>query len=144
MILLDTNLISETMKPNPNPGVMEWLNQQDLGSLWLPVIVVMELRFGAALLASGPRRDRLESGIDNIVDRMFKGRIKQLDDSAARIFAVRAAAQHNGRQIGFADAAIAAIAIHSGFSIATRDTAPFRDMGAEVINPWSRTGGRES
>ncbi len=55
MILLDTNLISETMKPNPNPGVMEWLNQQDLGSLWLPVIVVMELRFGAALLASGPR-----------------------------------------------------------------------------------------
>ena len=138
MILLDTNLISETMKPAPNPGVMEWLNQQDLESLWLPVITVMELRFGAALLEPGLRRRKLETGIDEIVDRVFKGRIKQLDESAARIFAVRAAAaRHDGRRIGFADAAIAAIAINSGFCVATRDTAPFRDMGAEVINPWS-------
>ncbi len=137
MILLDTNLVSETMKPAPNPGVMEWLNQQDLASLWLPVIVVMELRFGAALMPPGSRRRRLENGIEETVGRMFKGRIKQLDDSAARVFADRAAAaRRNGREIGFADAAIAAIAIHSGFSIATRDTAPFQGMGAEVINPW--------
>ena len=137
MILLDTNLISETMKSAPNPGVMEWLNQQDLESLWLPVIVVMELRFGAARLAPGSRRRKLEKGIDETVGRVFKGRIKPLDEPAARVFAVRAAAARRaGRQIGFADAAIAAIAIHSGFRIATRDTAPFRDMGAEVVNPW--------
>jgi len=137
MILLDTNLVSETMKPAPNPGVMEWLNRQDLASLWLPVITVMELRFGAALLAPGPRRRALESGIDEAVERVFKGRIKPLDEPAARVFAVRAAAaRRNGHPIGFADAAIAASAIHSGFRVATRDTAPFRNMGAEVVNPW--------
>ena len=137
MILLDTNVISETMKPRPNSGVMEWLNEQDLDSLWLPVITVMELRFGAALLEPGPQRQKLESKIDETVNKIFRSRIKYLDDPATQVFANQAAtAQRNGRRVGFADAAIAAIAIASGFSIATRDTAPFRDMGADVTNPW--------
>ena len=138
MILLDTNVISETMNPRPNAGVMSWLNDQDLDSLWLPVITVMELRFGAALLGPGVRRQTLESRIDETVDQVFKGRIKHLDDTATHVFADRAAAaRRNGRRVGFADAAMAAIAIASGFSIATRDTAPFQELGAEVINPWT-------
>ncbi len=138
MILLDTNVVSETMRPAPDPGVMEWLNRQHLESLWLSVITVMELRFRAALLAPGARRQNLENGIDEIVGRVFKGRIKHLDEPAVRVFADRAAAaQRNGRRVGFADAAIAAIAVASGFHVATRDTASFRDMGADAINPWS-------
>lgn len=138
MILLDTNVVSETMKPRPNAGLMEWLNSQDLDSLWLPIITVMELRFGAALLEPGPRRRNLESRIDETVYKVFGGRIKYLDDPAAPVFADRAAAaQRNGRQVGFADSAIAAIAIAAGFCIVTRDTAPFHDMGAKVINPWT-------
>lgn len=138
MILLDTNVVCETMRSAPDPGVMEWLNQQDLESLWLPVITVMELRFGAALLAPGAQRQTLENGIDETVERVFRGRIKHLDKAAVRVFAERAAAaRSNGRWVGFADAAIAAIAVASRFHVATRDTAPFRDMGAGVINPWS-------
>ena len=138
MILLDTNVISETMNSRPNAGVMSWLNVQDLDSLWMPVITVMELRFGAALLVPGVRRQTLESRIDETVDQVFKGRIKYLDDAATQVFADRAAAaRRKGRRVGFADAAMAAIAISSGFSIATRDTAPFQEMGAEVINPWT-------
>ncbi|MDE0047906.1 MAG: PIN domain-containing protein [Rhodospirillaceae bacterium] len=138
MILLDTSVVSETMRPAPDPGVMDWLNQQELESLWLSVITVMELRFGAALLAPSARRQIFENGIDETVDRVFRGRIKHLDEPAVRVFADRAAtARRNGRRVGFADAAIAAIAVASGFHVATRDTAPFRDMGASVINPWS-------
>ena len=138
MILLATNVLSETMNPRPDSGVMDWLNEQDLDSLWLPVITVMELRFGAALLEPGPQRRKLESNIDETVNRIFRGRTKSLDDPGTQVFADQAAtAQRNGRRFGFADAAIAASAIASGFSIATRDTAPFRDMGADVTNPWT-------
>ena len=92
MILLDTNVVSETMKPRPNAGLMEWLNNQELDSLWLPIITVMELRFGAAHLEPGLRRRNPESRIDETVYKVFGGRIKYLDDQAAQVFADRAAA----------------------------------------------------
>ncbi|MYA68052.1 MAG: type II toxin-antitoxin system VapC family toxin [Gammaproteobacteria bacterium] len=138
MILLDTNVVSETMKPGPDARVMDWLNSQDIESLWLSVTVVMELRFGAAIPSPGSRRRTLGNGIGEMVNEVFRGRKKQLDLPATRVFADRAAtAQRRSRRIGFADAAIAAVAIASGFSVATRDTAPFLEMGADVINPWN-------
>ena len=137
MIFLDTNVISETMKPGPDPFVMEWLNRQDLGSLWLTVITVAELRYGVARLEPGRRRNDLETRINAMVNEVFSSRVASFNESATGVFADKAAsARRKGRMVEFADAAIAAIAISSGFAIATRDTGPFLDMGAEVIDPW--------
>lgn len=138
MIILDTNVISETMRGEPDGNVMVWLNAQHLASLWLTSVTVAELRFGAALLAEGKRRSKLIERIELAIDDIFAGRVAAFDVDATAIFAARAAgAQARGMQVGFADAAIAAIALSKGFSVATRDVAPFHAMGVDVMEPWA-------
>ena len=137
MIILDTNIVSETMKPMPDSGVMDWLNMQDMASLWLTSITVAELRFGVANLAEGKNRTQLGERIETLVWNAFDGRVKDFDVPATVFLADRAAAARRiGRKVEFADAAIAAIALTHGFAVATRDTRPFLDMGCDVINPW--------
>ncbi|SMC78622.1 hypothetical protein SAMN06297251_10868 [Fulvimarina manganoxydans] len=138
MIVLDTNVLSEMMKSSPDPNVSAWLNAQKRSTLWLTTITVAELRYGAARLAEGRRRAALEHLIDTYVDEGFPERIAAFDLAAASLFARHTAdAARQGREIaGFADAAIAAIALSKGFSVATRDTGPFLAMGVDVINPW--------
>lgn len=138
MIVLDTNVISETMRAEPNANVMAWLNDQHLVSLWLTAITVAELRFGAVRLAEGRRRSILTERIETAVTSMFADRIAVFDVDAAWFLAERAAvAEARGARVEFADAAIASTALARGFSVATRDTAPFRAMGVEVIDPWA-------
>lgn len=138
MIVLDTNVISETMRVEPNANVMAWLNDQHLASLWLTTVTVAELRFGAARLAEGRRRSTLIERIETAVTEIFSGRIAVFDVDAAKFLADRAAAaEARGERVEFADAAIASTALVRGFSVATRDTAPFRAMGVEVVDPWS-------
>lgn len=136
MIVLDTNVLSETMRPDPDPNAMEWLNAQSPASLWLTAITIAELRYNAAKLPRNQRRTALESLIDTYILDVFAGRIAPFDLSATTLFAERAAdAAQEVR--GFADAAIAAIALARGFAVATRNTAPFKAMGVdEVIDPW--------
>lgn len=138
MIVLDTNVLSESMKPNADPNVMAWLNDQSPTSVWLTTITVAELRYGAARLDPGKKRTALESLIETYVSTVFESRIAVFDLPATILFAERAAdARRRGREVkGFADAAIAAIALAKGFAVVTRDTGPFRDMGVEVIDPW--------
>ena len=138
MILLDTNVVSEIQRPEADPNVVAWFDAQSLPTLWLSTITVAELRYGIALLEPGRRRAALERLIETYVENLFAGRIAGFDLAATSLFADRAArARLQGREVrGFADAAIAAIAISRGFAVATRDTRPFRDMGAAVIDPW--------
>lgn len=137
MIVLDTNVISETMRVEPDANVMVWLNEQHLASLWLTTVTVAELRFGAAHLAEGRRRSTLIERIETAVTQIFASRIAVFDIDAAGFLADRAAAaETRGERVEFADAAIASTALARGFSVATRDTAPFRAMGVEVIDPW--------
>ena len=140
MIVLDTIVVSEIQKQNVDPNVEAWFDRQALASLWLTTIGVAELRYGAALLELGKKRAALEKLIAAYVDGLFAGRIAEFDLPCTTFFAARAAeAKRNGREVkGFADAAIAAIALSKGFAIATRDVRPFRDMGVQVINPWQQ------
>lgn len=138
MIVLDTNVISETMKPAPEPKVIEWLNRQELTTLHLTTIGLAELRLGIARLDAGRKRDDLGTRLERMLAEIFPGRVLPFDSASAEAFGVLAAvAERHGKAVGFADGAIAAIAAAQGYTVATRDTAPFEAMGVKVINPWA-------
>ncbi len=138
MIVLDTNLVSEAMKPEPDPAVRVWLNAQSAETLYLPSISLAELLFGIAALPNGKRKDRLSEALDGLV-ALFQGRILSFDADAARRYAELAVtAKTAGRGFPAPDGYIAAIAAARGFRVATRDLAPFEAAGLEVINPWNQ------
>jgi toxin FitB len=137
MIVLDTNVVSETMRATPDTGVVAWLNRQDIQTLYLTAISLAELRFGIALLDKGRTKADLSQRLDLMLDRVFQGRILPFTAATTQAFADRmAVARRNGRAVGFQDGMIAACVAASGFSIATRDTSPFEAMGVAVVNPW--------
>jgi predicted nucleic acid-binding protein len=137
MIVLDTNVVSETMRLTPNPAVIDWLNRQDLQTLWLTSVSLAELRFGIARLDAGRSKANLSMRLEQMLDQVFQGRIVAFDASSAQAFADRMAiARRNGHAVGFQDGLIAACTAARGFSVATRDTSPFAAMGLPVINPW--------
>mgnify|MGYP000867312603 FL=1 len=137
MIILDTNVVSEPLKPAPNPAVMDWLNAQEPETLYLTTINLAELLAGVELLPAGRRKNLLKQSLVSQVQILFAGRILTFDTHAAETFAItHAAALQHGNTIGFPDCAIAAIARTHGFAVATRNTRDFRGTGITVINPW--------
>ena len=138
MIILDTNVVSEPLKPTPNPAVIAWLDAQEPQTLYLTTISLAELLAGIELLPTGRRRDGLEQALAQQIIALFAGRIVSLDTPAAQAFAkTQAGARAQGNPIGFADCAIAAIARTHGFSIATRNMRDFKGTGVELIDPWA-------
>lgn len=136
MILLDTNVVSEAMKPLPNSQVLAWLNAQAAETLFVSSITFAELWFGVAAMPQGQRKLRLEETVDGLAD-IYKGRILGFDLDAAKTYAQLAVlAQSKGQGFPTADGYIAAIAASKRMIVATRDTAPFVAVGLEVINPW--------
>ncbi len=136
MIVLDTNVISEAMREAPDRKVRDWLNDQAAETLYLTSITLAELRYGIGVLAAGRRRDRLAAMLDELLD-LFGGRILAFDAAAARHYAPLAvAARSAGKGFPTPDGYIAAIAAAHGFTVATRDVAPFAAAGITVINPW--------
>jgi predicted nucleic acid-binding protein len=125
VIVLDTNVISEPMRPRPDAGVIAWLNAQSDTALFTTSVTVMELRFGVARLPEGKRKADLWEVLDFTLSRLVGPRILPFDVPAA-LEAAR-----------LADAQIAAITRTHGFAIATRDVAPFETAGLSVLNPWS-------
>lgn len=139
MVILDTNVISEPLKPAGAAAVLEWLDQQEIDTLYLTAITVAELRFGIAALPLGKRKRRLEEDFEQSILSHFEGRILAFDMEATTAYArIRAKAKAEGKAIGIADGFIAAIAAQHGFAVATRDTAPFEAAGIPVINPWKK------
>lgn len=138
MILLDTNVVSEPMLPNPNAGVIGWLDSQFLETVYISVITVAEIRYGLAILPEGRRRDLLTSKFEGEVLPLFEDRVLAFDLAASQAYEnIMAVARASGRGIGTADGYIAAIARAHGLMVATRDTAPFIAAGLEVIDPWA-------
>lgn len=136
MILLDMNVISETMKVQPNPAVVEWLDKQVADTLYLSSITLAELRFGIGVLSAGRRRNELNQILNGVVD-MFAGRILAFDADAALHHAdLAVAARAAGKGFPTPDGYIAAIAKSHNFAVASRDVAPFLAAGLQVINPW--------
>ena len=138
MIILDTNVVSEPLKPNPDQTVLNWLDAQEPQTLYLSTVSLAELLAGVEVLPTGRRRDALEEAVSKQVFALFAERILPLDAEAARAFAkTRAGAQSQGNPIGFADCAIAAIARTRGFTLATRNVRDFTGCGIDLINPWA-------
>jgi predicted nucleic acid-binding protein len=136
LIVLDTNVVSEAMRPTPSPVVRAWLNAQVANTLYLSSVSLAELLFGITALADGRRKYRLADALNGILE-IFDDRILSFDTEAARHYADRAAkAQVEGRSLPVLDGYIAAIAAAQGFTVASRDVSPFEAAGVPVINPW--------
>ena len=137
MIVLDTNIISEAMKPEPHPAVRAWLNQQAAETLYLSSVTLAELLFGIAALPAGKRRDMLAQALEGLLG-LFRDRVLPFDTDAARQYAELAVrAKASGRGLPTPDGYIAAIAAARGFIVASRDTSPYTAAGITVINPWA-------
>ena len=137
MIVLDTNVISEVMRPNPSPKVLEWMRAEPLASLFTTAITEAELLYGVALLPPGRRRQALEATLTTVLSEDFSGRILPFDSAAAREFAtVAAGRRRSGRPISDADARIAAIARSRGAAVATRNVEDFAECDLMLIDPW--------
>jgi toxin FitB len=137
MIILDTNVISEPLRQRPHLRVVEWMDQQNVQTLYLTAITVGELRYGLAVLPDGKRRTVLRERLETEVLGLFKGRILPYDLAASEAYGVlMARAKGRGLSIGTADGNIAAIAKSNVMKVATRDASPFIASDVEVINPW--------
>lgn len=136
MIVLDTNVVSEAMKPSSSPAVSAWLNAQVAETLYLSSVTLAELLYGIGTLPEGRRKDALAGTLDGLLE-LFGSRVLPFDAEAARCYAQLATqARAAGKGFPTPDGYIAAIAVANGFAVATRDTSPFEAAGVPVINPW--------
>lgn len=136
MIVLDTNVVSEAMKPAPDPAVRDWLDEQVAETLYLSSVTVAELLFGIGALPDGRRKEKLATTLDGLLG-LFEGRILPFNTAAARRYAdLAVAARHSGQGFPTPDGYIAAIATAHGFAVATRDASAFKAAGVPIIDPW--------
>lgn len=137
MILLDTNVLSELIRPEPDKGVTEWLDSLDPAAVATTAITAAELLYGVARLPAGRRRKQLSEAIRGLIEEDFEGRVEPFDAAAAAHYADLVSDRETaGRPISFADAQIAAICRKRGARLATRNTGDFKDTGIELLNPW--------
>lgn len=137
MILLDTNVLSEPLRPAPELREIEWIDAQAMETLFLSAITVAELRAGVALLPVGKRRAGLHEKLEKRVLPLFAGRVLPFDLTCTQAYAAQVEkARSTGLAVATAGGYMAAIAAANGFAVATRDTGPFRAAGVTVIKAW--------
>jgi toxin FitB len=140
VIILDTNVISEPLKPAPSARVVAWLDSQLVETMYLTAISLAEVRFGMAALPTGRRRRTLQHRFEEEFIPLFSGRVLAFDEPASAAYAeLRSRARKEGLAMGVLDALIAGIARSRSFLVATRDTAPFAAAGVPVIDPFSES-----
>lgn len=140
MIVLDTNVISEMLRPQPAPQVAEWLAAQAVSALFTTAITQAEIYYGLSLLPAGRRRDRLQAAVVPIFEEDLRGRVLAFDAGAASAYATIAAERRRaGQPISQFDAQIAAIVHAHGGSLATRNIRDFESCGIELIDPFAAT-----
>lgn len=138
MILLDTNVISETLRPRPDARVLGWLDVRARSDFWLCTPVIAELRFGAAILPEGRKRDALTAAWERLETDKFAGRILSFDRQAARHYAeISARRRALGRPIATMDAMIAAIASAHAMTLATRNIQDFEGLDIPLADPFA-------
>jgi predicted nucleic acid-binding protein len=136
VIVLDTNVVSEAIRPKPHLAVRDWLDAQPAEILFICAPVVAEFRFGIERLEDGANRQRLLAAA-NQLESIFLNRILPFDTAAAAIYGRIAAQRHaRGKPIGVMDCMIASIALAHGAAVATRDSYGFTDLGLNMINPF--------
>ena len=141
MIVLDTNVVSELLRPAPAQLVEAWLAAQDGATIYFTAVGEAELRHGVAILPAGRRRTALAEAIENMLDEDFRDRILPFDRAAAQAYAAIAAARRAaGRPISQFDCQIAAIARAHEAAVATRNIGDYEGCGIDVIDPWTKAG----
>jgi predicted nucleic acid-binding protein len=140
MIILDTNVVTEVMKPSPAVAVVTWLNARDSSALFLTAITLGEIRYGLRTMPKGLRRQRLEESFERVIAAAFAGRILAFGEEAAAQYGdVMARRKELGRPLSVPDGQIAAIARLHGFAVATRNVRDFLACGIEIVNPFEPT-----
>lgn len=138
MIVLDTNVLSEALRPVPEPSILDWLADQPRASLFTTTVTRGEILYGIRLLPDGKRRQGLWDVSNKIFDEDFAGQVLSFDSDAADIYAQIAASRRiAGKPISQFDAMIAAMARSRGAILATRNVKDFDECGIDVINPWA-------
>ena len=138
MIVLDTNVISEMMRPAPTHAVSDWFARKAMSSLFTTALTQAEILYGLALLPEGQRRQALYAAARPIFDEDMAGRILPFDSDAALIYPEIAASRRQaGQPISQIDAQIAAIARSRGSALATRNVRDFIDCGIDLVDPWT-------
>lgn len=137
MIVLDTNVLSELLRPEPEEKVMSWFRKQSRSMMFTTAITRGEMLFGIRLLPDGQRKDKLHAKISEIFSVSLVGRVLDYDSDAADAFANIAAGRRAvGQPVSQADLMIAGIARSRGAALATRNVRDFESCGIELINPW--------
>jgi len=135
VIFIDTNVVSETLKPTPSPRVIEWLTEHD-AVISLPSVVLAELAYGIERIRPDQRAARLEKGLDAWRTR-FRDQIQTFNESDALTYGrLMGGAERGGRPMSIPDGMIAAMALNRGWRLATRNGRDFEATGVELIDPW--------
>lgn len=138
MIVLDTNVLSELIRPTPEPSVIRWVNERPADTVYTTAVTVFELRLGIARMPVGKRRDGLELALGQLVATVIAGRTLAFDTKAANAAAtIVARASAAGRPIDTRDAFIAGVVAAHGAKLVTRNARHFADAGIPLINPWT-------
>jgi len=138
MIVLDTNVLSEALRPVPESSVLAWLADQPRASLFTTAVTRGEILYGIRLLSDGKRRQGLWDAANKIFDEDFAGHVLSFDSDAADMYAEIAASRRiEGKPISQFDAMIASMARSRGAFLATRNVKDFDNCGIEVVNPWT-------
>lgn len=136
MIVLDTNVVSELMRPDPAPGVARWVRERDRRELRTTAVTVAEVRYGIARLADGRRKQALAAAADDVFSA-FADQVLPVDAAAAEQYAVIAGGRERaGKPIAGFDALIAAVCRARGAALATRNVSDFEGTGIEILDPW--------
>jgi predicted nucleic acid-binding protein len=142
MIVRDTNVLSELMRPEPDPSVVDWINAQPRASLYTASVCQAELLYGIEAMPAGKRRDALAALATAFFEEDLADQILPLTAAAAVRYArIVVHRRDAGKPIGAFDALIAATALVAGAAVATRDVEGFADCGVAVINPWDAPDG---
>ena len=136
-LLLDTNVVSEFMKPRPDAAVVEWLRLQDEDALFLSTLTLAELHRGIALLPAGKKRTALAEWVEGELSERFEGRILPVDRTVSRVWGeLMASAERRGRRLAAMDGLIAATAMSSQLDLVTRNVRDFEAVDVTLVNPW--------
>lgn len=135
--LIDTNVVSELMRPEPDRRVTRWVDRHG-GECGLPTVAIFEIRYGVVRLPAGRRSDELIGALERMVTR-FGPRIVAFDRASAEMAAdLRAQSQREGRPMAAMDAQIAGIAGVYGLTLVTRNGRDFDGLGIDLVDPWER------
>jgi hypothetical protein len=138
VIVLDTNVVSESVRPSPSEAVLRWLAAQDPLEVWTTTVTQAEVLAGVEMLPAGKRRTSLAETVEKIFTDDLSGQVLPFDEDAARMYGkIMAQRKAIARPISQADAMIAAIARSRNAVVATRNTKDFEHCGIRIVNPWN-------